>query len=154
MNVYKVKVGEKEYIVKILGEKENALEIEVDGSKLIVSIEGIEKTISTQQVATQTEVKKEEVKPKPQPTPQPVTTVLPLQQPQATAGAITSRVPGKIKEIRVTEGQSVKQGDTVIVMESMKMEIEVKANRDGVVKTVYVKPGQFVAPGTPLILVE
>jgi Acetyl/propionyl-CoA carboxylase, alpha subunit len=39
-------------------------------------------------------------------------------------------------------------------MESMKMEIEVKANKDGIVKAIYVKPGQFVAQGAPLILIE
>jgi len=153
MSVYKVKVGDKEYTVKIVGEKEGVLEIDVDGTKLTVSLESLEKAAGTQQATvSQVEAKKEETKPVAQPaTPPPPPSP---QQMQVAAGAITSRVPGKIKEVKVSEGQSVKRGDTVIIMESMKMEIEVKANKDGVVKAIYVKPGQFVAQGAPLILIE
>jgi biotin carboxyl carrier protein len=153
MSVYKVKVGDKEYTVKIVGEKEGVLEIDVDGTKLTVSLESLEKAAGTQQATvSQVEAKKEETKPVAKPaTPPPPPSP---QQMQVAAGAITSRVPGKIKEVKVSEGQSVKRGDTVIIMESMKMEIEVKANKDGVVKAIYVKPGQFVAQGAPLILIE
>jgi biotin carboxyl carrier protein len=152
MSVYKVKVGDKEYTVKIVGEKEGALEIEVDGTKLTVSLEYLEKAAGTQSAA----VSQVEAKPVAQPAAQSATPPPspPPQQTQVAAGAITSRVPGKIKEVKVSEGQSVKRGDTVIIMESMKMEIEVKANRDGVVKAIYVKPGQFVGQGAPLILIE
>jgi len=157
MSVYKVKVGDKEYTVKIVGEKEGALEIDVDGTKLIVSLESLEKATGIQQAAvSQVEAKKEEAKHVAQPVAQPAIPPPPppAQQTQVAAGAITSRVPGKIKEVKVSEGQSVKKGDTVLIMESMKMEIEVKANKDGVVKAIYVKPGQFVAQGAPLILIE
>jgi len=152
MSVYKVKVGDKEYRVKIVGEKEGALEIDVDGTKLTVSLESLEKAAGTQPAA----VSQVEAKPVAQPSAQNATPPPPppAQQTQVAAGAITSRVPGKIKEVKVSEGQSVKRGDTVIIMESMKMEIEVKANKDGVVKAIYVKPGQFVAQGAPLILIE
>jgi biotin carboxyl carrier protein len=157
MSVYKVKVGDKEYTVKIVEEKEGALEIDVDGTKLTVSLESLEKAAGTQQATvSQVEAKKEEAKPVAQPVAQPATPPPPppAQQTQVAVGAITSRVPGKIKEVKVSEGQSVKRGDTVIIMESMKMEIEVKANKDGVVKAIYVKPGQFVTQGAPLILIE
>jgi len=150
MSVYKVKVGDKEYTVKIVGEKEGVLEIDVDGTKLTVSLESLEKAAGTQQAA----VSQVEAKPVAQPVSQLATPPPPAQQTQVAAGAITSRVPGKIKEVKVSEGQSVKRGDTVIIMESMKMEIEVKANKDGVVKAIYVRPGQFVAQGAPLILIE
>lgn len=157
MSVYKVKVGDKEYTVKIVEEKEGALEIDVDGTKLTVSLESLEKAAGTQQATvSQVEAKKEEAKPVAQPVAQPATPPPPppAQQTQVAVGAITSRVPGKIKEVKVSEGQSVKRGDTVIIMESMKMEIEVKANKDGVVKAIYVKPGQFVTQGAPLVLIE
>jgi biotin carboxyl carrier protein len=150
MSVYKVKVGDKEYTVKIVGEKEGALEIDVDGTKLTVSLESLEKATGTQQAAVSQVEAKPVAKPVAQPPPPPPS----AQQTQVAAGAITSRVPGKIKEVKVSEGQSVKRGDTVIIMESMKMEIEVKANKDGLVKAIYVKPGQFVAQGAPLILIE
>jgi biotin carboxyl carrier protein len=150
MSVYKVKVGDKEYTVKIVGEKEGALEIEVDGTKVTVSLEYLEKAAGTQPAA----VSQVEAKPVAQPAAQTATPPPTPQQTQVAPGAITSRVPGKIKEVKVSEGQSVKRGDTVIIMESMKMEIEVKANRDGVVKAIYVKPGQFVSQGAPLILIE
>ncbi|MCC6010607.1 MAG: hypothetical protein LM588_06430, partial [Fervidicoccaceae archaeon] len=74
MSVYKVKVGDKEYTVKIVGEKEGALEIDVDGTKLTVSLESLEKATGTQQAAvSQVEAKKEEAKPVAQPVAQPAT---------------------------------------------------------------------------------
>lgn len=152
MSLYKVKIGDKEYTVKIVGEKENIVEVEVNGTKFTVSLETLEKRTETQPTKTvpKEEQRKEEAKPATTTTPP----VSPPGQQVPVPGALTSKVPGKIKEIKVTEGQAVKAGDTVIVIESMKMEIEVKANKDGVVKTIHVKPGQFVSPGTPLLLIE
>ena len=50
-----------------------------------------------------------------------------------------AKMPGKVIKIPVTAGSEVKKGETVIVLEAMKMENEIKASYDGVVKEVYVK---------------
>ena len=54
-------------------------------------------------------------------------------------------MPGLVKAIHVTEGQSVKAGDALCAVEAMKMENVLKAERDGVVKSVKAKPGDSLA---------
>jgi propionyl-CoA carboxylase alpha chain len=54
-------------------------------------------------------------------------------------------MPGLIVSIAVTPGQEVKVGETLAVVEAMKMENMLRAERDGSIKTVRVKPGDSVA---------
>jgi propionyl-CoA carboxylase alpha chain len=54
-------------------------------------------------------------------------------------------MPGLIISIAVAEGQEVKAGDTLAVVEAMKMENVLRAERDGVVKTIKAKPGDSLA---------
>ncbi len=65
----------------------------------------------------------------------------------ATAGAgakITSPMPGNIWKVLVKEGQSVKEGDVVVILEAMKMENEIYAPCDGVVTSMLVVEGGTV----------
>jgi len=75
--------------------------------------------------------------------------------PAASAGAgsikITAPMPGKIIDIKFKEGDAVKKGDSVIVLEAMKMENEIYAGEDGVVATVNVSTGEMVEGGAVLI---
>lgn len=57
---------------------------------------------------------------------------------------IKSPMPGFIVSILVVEGQEVKAGETLVVLESMKMQNELKAPRDGVVQRVHTEPGHSV----------
>ena len=59
-------------------------------------------------------------------------------------------VPGKVIAVKVKEGLTVETGDTVFILESMKMEFEVKAARSGVVKAVKVTTGVQVTAGETL----
>ena len=54
-------------------------------------------------------------------------------------------MPGLVMSVAVTDGQEVKAGETLAVVEAMKMENVLRAERDGVVKTVHVKPGDSLA---------
>lgn len=65
---------------------------------------------------------------------------------------IKSPLPGSIIKVLVTEGQAVKKGDTLLTLESMKMENTVAAEADGTVKQVAVKPGQNVMQDDLLIV--
>jgi propionyl-CoA carboxylase alpha chain len=58
---------------------------------------------------------------------------------------VRSPMPGLIVSIAVTPGQEVKAGETLAVVEAMKMENILRAERDGSIKTVRVKPGDSVA---------
>ena len=60
-------------------------------------------------------------------------------------------MPGTILKVNVTAGQAVKSGDTLCVLEAMKMENEIKAPKDGVVNTVAVTKGASVNTGDALV---
>jgi biotin carboxyl carrier protein len=64
---------------------------------------------------------------------------------------IKSQMPGKILRISIKAGDSVKKGQSLMVMEAMKMENEIKASQDGIVKEVKVTEGQAVETGAELI---
>ena len=61
--------------------------------------------------------------------------------------ALKSQIPGKVVSIAVGEGDSVKKGDVVCTLESMKMQVAVKAHKDGAVKNLKIKEGSTVAKG-------
>jgi biotin carboxyl carrier protein len=56
-----------------------------------------------------------------------------------------SQIPGKVVSVNIREGDSVKKGDIVCVLESMKMQVSIKAHKDGVVKKIKIKNGASVA---------
>lgn len=82
------------------------------------------------------------------PAPQPVKT----QQPAGNAGSIEikSSVPGKVIAVEVSQGQVVKAGDTVVILESMKMEIPVVVPQDGTIASIAVSQGNEVENGAVL----
>ena len=67
---------------------------------------------------------------------------------------IKSPMPGLIVAVKVETGQEVKAGDTVIILESMKMQNELKASRDGVVGSVNVQAGQTVEQNKVLVSIS
>lgn len=70
----------------------------------------------------------------------------PKQAVEVPAGGykVTSPLPGSVIKVLVTEGQNVKKGDTLLTLESMKMENAIMADRDGVVSKIAVTAGQNV----------
>jgi len=60
------------------------------------------------------------------------------------AGELTASMPGQIRAVNVSEGDTVTKGQTLLVLEAMKMEIRVQAPRDGVVSSISVKVGETV----------
>ena len=74
----------------------------------------------------------------------------------AAAGGdtVSAPMPGVVKEVMASAGQAVKAGETLIVMEAMKMEMTLSAPRDGTVGEVMVDAGQQVSDGAVLIALE
>ncbi|MGI6083870.1 MAG: biotin/lipoyl-containing protein [Acetivibrionales bacterium] len=68
--------------------------------------------------------------------------------------AIKAPMPGTILSIKVSPGTSVKKGDTLVILEAMKMENEISAPRDGVVSEVIVTTGASVSTGDVLLAIK
>jgi len=77
-----------------------------------------------------------------------------VKQPSGEGQQITAPLPGSIFKMLVKEGDEVKKGDTLLVMEAMKMENNVQADKDGTIKEVKVKEGDSVLQGDVLITME
>ncbi len=71
-----------------------------------------------------------------------------------TGPTIASPMPGKVIEIKAKPGQKVKKGDVVLVYEAMKMENDVQAPQEGVIKRIFVAEGDAVADGQVLVEFE
>ena len=71
-----------------------------------------------------------------------------------SSAAIKAPLPGTITSVEVTVGQEVKAGDTVVVLEAMKMQNNIEAEKDGKVTAIAVKVGQAVLEDDPLVVIE
>ena len=69
----------------------------------------------------------------------------------ASHGSLTAPMPATVRKIVVSPGAAVRQGDVLIVLEAMKMELPVRAPADGRVTAVHCEAGQLVQPDTSLI---
>ncbi|MDE7378220.1 MAG: biotin/lipoyl-binding protein [Paraprevotella sp.] len=126
----------------------------INGTDYRVSVEGIENNVaavSVNGIAYQVKLPAEEA-PAPRPT---------VVKPAATAAAPTAKkygvkapLPGVIVEVTVKVGDEVKRGDTVVVLDAMKMENNIASERAGRVAQVCVEPGQSVMEGTDLVVFE
>ncbi|MBR5633682.1 MAG: biotin/lipoyl-binding protein, partial [Prevotella sp.] len=72
----------------------------------------------------------------------------------ATDKAVKAPLPGVITSIEVEVGQQVKVGDTLVVLEAMKMANNIEAENDGTVVAICVKVGENVLEDAPLVVIE
>jgi len=79
---------------------------------------------------------------------------LPLGVPQEGRQVLRSAMPGRIVRVLAGPGTEVRRGQGLVVVEAMKMENELVAPKDGVVKEILVSPGDRVEMGVPLAVVE
>jgi propionyl-CoA carboxylase alpha chain len=71
--------------------------------------------------------------------------LMPMNKTADSGKALRCPMPGLVLSIAVAEGQEVKAGETLAVVEAMKMENVLRAERDGTVKTIHTKPGDSLA---------
>lgn len=71
-----------------------------------------------------------------------------------TANAVKAPLPGVITSIEVQVGQQVNAGDTVVVLEAMKMANNIEAEKSGTVTAICVKQGENVMEDAPLVVIE
>lgn len=132
----------------------------INGNKYNVTIAGIEDNIAN--VVVNGEEYKVEMEKEPEPVKKKVV-VKPVAAPAPASGngtkvnvnnAVKSPLPGVIVEIKVKVGDEVKAGDTVVVLEAMKMANNLDTERSGKVTAVLVSEGESVMEDTPLVVIE
>jgi biotin carboxyl carrier protein len=72
----------------------------------------------------------------------------------AAESGVMAPMPATVVAIHAAPGQSVQLGDTLIVLEAMKMELPVRSPRDGVIKSIQCSKGELVQPGVNLLEFE
>ena len=137
MKEYKYKINGNLYNVVIGDIEDNMAHVEVNGTHYTVEMEKKPK----QAVAVA----------RPRPAAAPAAS---KPKPAASKSGVKSPLPGVILDIKVKEGDEVKKGQTVIILEAMKMENSINADRDGKVTSIKVSKGESVLEGTDLIIIE
>lgn len=135
----------------------------INGNKYEVAIGEVEENIVT--VTVNGETYKVEMEKEPEPEKKKVVVQPRAQQGKGgeettnsanvnTSNALKAPLPGIVTEIKVAVGDEVKQGDTVVVLEAMKMANNLEAEQDGKVTAILVKQGENVMEDTPLVVIE
>jgi biotin carboxyl carrier protein len=68
--------------------------------------------------------------------------------------SLSAPMPATVLQVLVAPGRSVKKGETLLILEAMKMELPVRSAADGTVKAVLCREGELVQPGTTLVELE
>jgi acetyl-CoA carboxylase biotin carboxyl carrier protein len=68
--------------------------------------------------------------------------------------AVEAHITGTVWKIEVSIGDQVEEGDTVVILESMKMEMPVEAEDEGTVREILVEEGQAVSEGDALVVLD
>ena len=147
MKQYKYKINGNLYNVTVNDPEENIVNVEVNGTPYKVELDKPIKAVATPKPITR-------------PAAAPRTdSGAPVVQRPASGGTgkkdgVKSPLPGVILDIKVKEGDTVKKGQTIIILEAMKMENNINANKDGKISEIKVKQGDSVLEGTDLVIIE
>ena len=142
MKEYKYKINGNVYKVAIGDIEDNIAHVEVNGTPYKVEMEKAPKAVV-----------KPVVRPVATTPAAPTTTVVKPAAPSSGKSGVKSPLPGVILDIKVNVGDAVKKGQTIIILEAMKMENDINASADGVV-TFIVKKGDSVEPGSDLAVIK
>ncbi|MBS7367420.1 MAG: biotin/lipoyl-containing protein [Prevotella sp.] len=130
---------------------------EVEGSLAKVNVNGIDFDVELKQpISVGKQMKKVKLE---KPVAAPVTAAAPGASPvpapvEAGSGAkVLAPLPGTVTEVCVKVGDAVAMGDTVVVLEAMKMQNNIEAENSGTVTSVLVSKGDTVMEGAPLITI-
>ncbi|MDR1793425.1 MAG: biotin/lipoyl-binding protein [Bacteroidales bacterium] len=139
MKEFKFKISGKEYEVSIDNVEENVVNLTVNGNHHVVELE---KEAQATPVAKPTVVR-------------PAVQAAPATTTSGGASVpIKSPLPGIILDIFVKEGDAVKAGQKILLLEAMKMENNIDADKDGIVKSIKVSKGDSVSEGDVLLMIE
>lgn len=144
MKEYKYTINGKKYEVEIGDIVENIANVKVNGEEFKVEMEK----------EAEPEKKKVVVKPAAAQAAAPKADAPAAAGPVNTANAVKAPLPGVVVEVKVAVGDEVKAGDTVVVLEAMKMANNLDTEKAGKVTAVLVNVGDSVMEDTPLVVIE
>jgi biotin carboxyl carrier protein len=146
----------KEFTFKINGAEYKCAVEEIEAGKTNVTVNGKVYTVETEAPKVEAPAPKAAPAPAPKPAaPKAEAPKAEAPKPAAPAAGglqVKSPLPGSVIKVLVSEGQAVKKGDTLLTLESMKMENAIMAEQDGTVKQIAVTPGQNVMQDDLLIV--
>ena len=143
----------KEYKYKINGNLYNVTIGDIEDNIAHVEVNGTHYTVEMEQKPKAAAAPKPVVRPAARPAAAPA--AAPAAKPAASGkSGVKSPLPGVILDIKVKEGDEVKKGQTIIILEAMKMENSINADKDGKVTAINVSKGESVLEGTDLVIIE
>ena len=158
----------KEYKYKINGNEYSVAIIDLEGDKAAVEVNGVSYQVDILTEGYTAPAPRPAAKPAapapapaaapaaPAPAPQPIAPAAPAAEPAAPAGkgtAVQSPLPGVILDIKVAVGDQVKAGQTVAILEAMKMENSINAECDGVITAIKVAKGDNILEGSDIVII-
>jgi glutaconyl-CoA/methylmalonyl-CoA decarboxylase subunit gamma len=160
MRRYTLEVGGKPYVIDVQEVTADRYRVEVEGQEYEVRLSGDE-DLTEARISPEIALAREPAQPLPQTTPaaRPVAPIPAFSSPPPVprpstdghiVGALTAPMPGKILSVEVKQGDRVSRGQTVVILEAMKMKNAIKSPYDGVVLEIMVRAEQSVAHGDPL----
>ncbi len=144
----------KEFAFKINGAEYKCAVEEIEAGKTKVTVNGKVYEVETEASKAAPVAAKPAAAPAPKPAAAPAAPKAEAKPAAAPAAGlqVKSPLPGSVIKVLVSEGQAVKKGDTLLTLESMKMENAIMAEADGTVKQIAVTPGQNVMQDDLLIV--
>lgn len=146
MKIFKYNINGSPYKVVVQKAEDTTIELEVNGTPYVVEIEQSKKKPASriQRQAVSSDAAG------------PVANKPTVTRSAVSAGSVVvnSPLPGVIFDLRVKAGDTVKKGDTLLVLEAMKMENNIAAPSDGKVTKVSVIKGDSVLEGAELVVIE
>lgn len=145
MKEFNYKINGAPYRVVVSSSDSSVIELEVNGTPYKVEV-------AKKEIKPLSKIKKQAIT---TPTPQTATTPL-VTRPKETGGknSIQSPLPGIILDIRCHPGDVVKKGQTIMILEAMKMENNILSNANGKISQILVQKGDSVLEGAELVIIE
>lgn len=145
MKEYKFKINGNEYSVAVNEVEDNLASVTVNGTNYKVEVEGMTaKKVKTPKLVQTPTVPSTDAHP----------AVAKTSSPSGGGTAVKSPLPGVILNLKVREGDAVKVGQTLLVLEAMKMENNIDSDKEGVVKSIKIRQGDSVLEGDILLTIE
>ena len=140
MKEYKFKIGGKEYNVTVNPKEGKFFDVTVNGATYEVEAENAPAAAPAPVAAAPVQAA-------------PAAAAAPAAKPAGAGEKVPSPLPGVIIEISVKEGQQVKAGQKVAILEAMKMENEIPAPKDGTITDIHVHKGDSLQEGDPVVTI-